>query len=200
MHNFDTPWKISNRLHRWAILPFVRLQFALAGIRWGRGWRMDGMPILQKHRRSLMRFGEGLSLRSTLHSNPLGANHPVILCTWQPGAVLEIGNHFAMTGGAVIAAQRITIGNNVAVGANTTIIDTDFHPLNPAQRKTNPQDAQTAPVVIEDDVFIGMNCLILKGVTIGQGSVIGAGSVVTRHVPAGTIVAGNPAKIIGNQK
>jgi len=144
-----------------------------------------------------MRFGEGLQLRSSVRSNPLGPNHPVILCVWQAGAILEIGHDFGMTGGSIVAAERITIGDWVTVGANTTIIDTDFHPLDPIQRRLHPQEAKTAPVVIENGVFIGMNCLILKGVTIGQGSVVGAGSVVTRDVPPGTIVAGNPARVIG---
>jgi acetyltransferase-like isoleucine patch superfamily enzyme len=144
-----------------------------------------------------MVFGDRLQLRSTARANPLGANHAVILCTWQAGAVLEIGADFGMTGGSICAAQRITIGDRVAVGANTTILDTDFHPLDPGQRRSDPQAARTAAVVIEDDVFIGMNCLILKGVRIGQGSVVGAGSVVTRDVPAGAIVAGNPARVIG---
>lgn len=143
-----------------------------------------------------MRFGPRLGLRSRVRSNPLGPNHPVILCTWQAGAVLTIGADFGMTGGSIVAAECITIGDRVTIGANTTIIDTDFHPLDPEQRRLHPQEARTAPVVIEDDVFIGMNCLILKGVTIGRGSVIGAGSVVTKSVPPGVIVAGNPERMI----
>jgi acetyltransferase-like isoleucine patch superfamily enzyme len=107
-----------------------------------------------------------------------------------------VGDNFAMSGGVLCAAQRITIGDNVAVGANSTIVDSDFHPLSPEERKRHPADGKTATVVVADDVFIGMNCLILKGVTVGRGSVIGAGSVVTRDVPPGVIVAGNPARII----
>jgi acetyltransferase-like isoleucine patch superfamily enzyme len=109
---------------------------------------------------------------------------------------MEVGANFAMTGGTLCAAEQITIGDNVTIGANCIIVDTDFHPLEVENRRLNPQDAKTAPIVIEDDVFIGMNCLVLKGVHIGKGSVIGAGSVVTRDVPAGVIVAGNPARII----
>ena len=102
-----------------------------------------------------------------------------------------------MTGGSLVAANRITIGNDVNIGANSTVIDTDFHPLDPIERREKPQSSETAPIVIDDDVFIGMNCIILKGVTIGQNSVIGAGSVVYKsHVPPDVIVAGNPAKII----
>jgi len=143
-----------------------------------------------------MHFGSGLSLRSSVASNPLGPNHPVILCTWKPGAILEIGDDFAMTGGSICAAERITIGKNVSVGANCTIIDTDFHPLNQEFRRLHPQESNTAPILIKDDVFIGMNCMILKGVTIGHGSVIGAGSVVTKDMPSFVIVAGNPARVI----
>jgi acetyltransferase-like isoleucine patch superfamily enzyme len=193
---WNTPWKVKNELCCWLAYPKVRLLFAINGIPWRCGWRFHGVPIIQKHRRSVMRFGAGFRLRSSTCSNPLGANHPVILCTWQAGAVLEIGANFNMTGGALCAAERIVIGDNVTVGANTTIIDTDFHPLAPEIRRMRPQDAQTAPILIGDDVFIGMNCLILKGATIGQGSVIGAASVVTRDIPPGVIVAGNPATLV----
>lgn len=193
---FDTPWKIGNELWRWLAYPRVRLLFAMNGIAWGSDWRIHGVPIIQKHRHSRMSFGPGLGLRSSVRSNPLGPNHPVVLNTWQAGAVLEIGANFVMTGGTICAAERIIIKNHVAVGANTIIIDTDFHPLHPEARRLHPQEAQTAPVLIGDSVFIGMNCLILKGVTIGQGSVVGAGSVVTQDVPPYVIVAGNPARIV----
>lgn len=193
---WDTPWKVWNQLWRWLAYPRVRLLFALNGVPWGRGWRFYGVPIIQKHRRSRMTFGPGLQLRSSLRSNPLAPNRPVVLATWQAGAVLEVGANFGMTGGTICAAERIIIKDNVVVGANTTIMDTDFHPLDPKQRKLQPSDARIAMIVIEDDVFIGMNCLILKGVTIGQGSVVGAGSVVTKDVPPGVIAAGNPARIV----
>lgn len=193
---FNTPWKIWNEFLRWLVLPWVWSTFTINGISWGSSWRFYGVPIIQKHRQSIMRFGTGLGLRSSECSNPLGSTHPVILCTWHAGAILEIGDDFSMTGGSIVAAECITIGDCVAVGANTTIIDTDFHPLDPQERRLHPQGAKTAPVVIEDNVFIGMNCLILKGVTIGRGSVVGAGSVVTKDVPAGMIVAGNPACVI----
>lgn len=192
----NTPWKITNRILSWFVYPYIRFFFALNRISWGRGWRFYGTPIIQKHRKSSMSFGAHLQLRSSCNSNPLGPNHPVILCTWEPGAVLAIGDNFAMTGGSICAAEKIAIGSNVSVGANCTIVDTDFHPLDPEFRHQHPQEATTAPVTIEDDVFIGMNCLILKGVTVGRGSVIGAGSVVTKDVPSCVIVAGNPAKVL----
>ena len=192
----DSPWKLANELRRRLALPWVRVLFAVNGISWGRGWRLHGTPIIQKHRRSLIRFGSGLGLRSWVRSNPLGITHPVILCTWQAGAVIEAGTNFAMSGGTLCAASRITIGDNVAIGANTTVVDNDFHPLAAQGRRLTPQNGKTAPVTIEDDVFIGMSCLVLKGVRLGRGCVIGAGSVVASDVPAGVIAAGNPARPI----
>jgi acetyltransferase-like isoleucine patch superfamily enzyme len=191
-----TPWKVRNELCRCLAYPRIRVLFAFYGIPWRKGWRFYGTPIIQKHRLSKMSFGPGLQLRSYVRSNPMAPNHPVILSTWQEGAHLEVGSNFRMTGGSICAAAKIAIGNNVVVGANTTIIDTDFHPLDWAQRWSRPSEGRTSAVVIQDDVFIGMNCLILKGAKIGQGSVIGAGSVVTDEVPPQVIAAGNPLAII----
>jgi acetyltransferase-like isoleucine patch superfamily enzyme len=192
----DAPWKLKNELRRWLAYPRVRFLFAMNGIPWDCSWRIHGVPIIQKHRNSRMSFGPGLGLRSSIQSNPLAPNHPVVLTTWRKGACLEIGANFAMTGGTICAAQRIVIGNNVTVGANTTITDTDFHALDGKQRRLESTGGGTAGIVIEDDVFVGMNCLILKGVKVGEGSVIGAGSVVTADVPPHVIAAGNPTKVI----
>jgi acetyltransferase-like isoleucine patch superfamily enzyme len=189
----DTPWKLHNEAARFMAYPWVRLLFAIYRIPWGKHYRFYGVPILQKHRRSTMTFGDRLQLRSNSLSNPLGINHPVVLATMKAGAVLKIGNGFSMSGGAICTAEEIQIGNNVAVGANSTIVDTDFHSLDPYIRIHRPLEANTRPVHIEDEVFIGTACLIMKGVTIGKGSVIGAGSVVTRNIPAGVIAAGVPA-------
>lgn len=191
-----TPWKLRLEITRMALLPLARLQCALAGVAWGKGWLFYGLPILQRHRASTMHFGAHLTLRSLAASNPLAPNHPVVLTTREAGAALSIGDHVGITGGAVVCAQRVSIGSRVMIGANSILCDTDFHPLDAAVRRERPLDAATAPVVIEDDVFIGMGCLILKGVTIGRGSVIGAGSVVTRDVPAGVIAAGSPTRVI----
>ena len=193
----EMPWKAVNELDRLLLLPLARLYVRGAGVRWGHGWRLYGLPIIQKHRRSELTIGEGLELRSTVRSNPLGPNRPCVLSTRRANAHLVIGDNFAMTGGSVVCEESITIGNRVTVGCNTIIADTDFHPLDPARRSEHPLDGTTAPLVIEDDVFIGMQVIILKGVRLGMGCVIGAGSVVTRDVPAGAVAAGNPAQVLG---
>lgn len=191
-----TPWKVGNELRRLALVPIARLYFALVGVVWQSGFRLYGLPIIQKYRPSVLSLGQGAELRSIQRSNSLSPNHAVMLTTRRAGAILTIGAHFGMTGGVICAEERIEIGDRVLVGANCTITDTDFHPLDPAERQRDPLGGKTAPIVIENDVFIGMHSLILKGVTIGAGSAIGAGSVVTRSIPAGMIAAGNPARVI----
>ena len=192
----DTPWKGINELKRRIALPYIRFLFALHSIPWEGNYRFYGVPIIEKHRLSQMRFGRGMQLRSSVRSNPLGPNHAVILATWKENAILAVGDNFGMSGGVLCAAECISIGNRVVVGANTIIIDTDFHPSDIELRQMNAGAGATEPVKIEDDVFIGMNSLILKGVTIGRGSVIGAGSVVTGSIPPFSIAAGNPARVI----
>lgn len=190
------PWLVKLEVGRCLALPFLRLLFALQGISWGARWRILGRPIIQRYGRSRIELGDGVVLRSWKASNPLVPHHPVVLATRSEEAVIKVGEDCGFTGTTIVAAERIEIGNRVQVGANSTIVDTDFHPLTPEGRLKDMANGRHRRVIIHDDVFIGMNSLILKGVEIGKGSVIGAGSVVVRSVPPRTIVAGNPARVI----
>jgi maltose O-acetyltransferase len=96
----------------------------------------------------------------------------------------------------VIAEQSVTIGAGCLIGDAVLIIDSDFHDLSASGRRHLP--ALPAPVILEDNVFIGSRVIILKGVTIGKDSIIGAGSVVTKSIPPGVIAGGNPARVIRN--
>ena len=106
-----------------------------------------------------------------------------------------------MSGVTIYAREGITIGERCVIGGNVKILDNDFHPVDPALRISNPcENYGKAPIVIGNNVFVGCNSLILKGVTIGENSVIGAGSVVCNSVPANCVVAGNPARIVKRLK
>ncbi len=120
-----------------------------------------------------------------------------------------IGDFTLLNGALIMAEDRIDIGSHCLVSWNVGIADSDFHPLEPAQRIIDSQALapffkdrpprprlKTAPVKIGDNVWIGMNAVILKGVTIGENSVVAAGAVVTKSVPANTVVAGNPAVVV----
>jgi acetyltransferase-like isoleucine patch superfamily enzyme len=113
------------------------------------------------------------------------------------GARISIGGGTSFSNNVqLFAEQSITIGARCLIGDAVLILDSDFHDLSAAGRHSRP--AITAPVVLEDNVFVGSRVIILKGVTIGKDSVIGAGSVVVRSIPPGVIAAGNPAKVIRN--
>jgi len=120
-----------------------------------------------------------------------------------------IGDFTLLNGALIMAEESIEIGSYCLVSWNVGIADSDFHPLEPAQRlidaqalapyfKNRPPRPQltTAPVRIADNVWIGMNAVILKGVNIGENSVVAAGSVVTKSVEPNTVVAGNPAVVV----
>ncbi len=149
--------------------------------------------MIQRCRGSQIIIGPGAYIRSWRSSNPLAPAHAVVLATRRPGAKILIGRDVGLTGTTIVAAERIEIGDRVQVGSNSTIVDTDFHPLDPAERQADFLAGAHAPVIIEEDVFIGMSCLILKGVHLGKGAVIGAGSVVTSSIPAGGDRSGKPS-------
>lgn len=157
-----------------------------------------GMPILTHAPGSSLSIGDRCLICSRSSQTALGVGHPVILRTLRAGAALRIGAGVRMSGTTICAAERVTIGDRCVIGADVIIADTDFHALDPVLR-ASPADAVHAavrPVTIGSDVFIGGRSIILKGVQIGQGAVIGAGSVVAIDVPGGMTVAGNPARII----
>ena len=96
--------------------------------------------------------------------------------------------------------ESARIGNNMKIGGCVLITDTDAHPMDYVARRSSNEGTKSAPVVIEDDVWVGAHCIILKGVTIGARSIIGAGSVVTKSIPADCVAAGNPCRVIKNLK
>jgi acetyltransferase-like isoleucine patch superfamily enzyme len=191
-----TPWKAAIEIRRLLVMPFVRAYFAAHGIAWGSGWRIYGRPVIQRHRGSRIIIGDSLELRNWVASSPLGVDHRCMLTTWSAGAVIEIGRGVGITGGAICANESIRIGDRVRIGANCTIVDTDFHPLEASARMTSPAAGAGSPVTIGDEAFIGMQVMILKGSRIGSGAVIGAGSVVAGEIPPRVIAAGNPARVL----
>jgi acetyltransferase-like isoleucine patch superfamily enzyme len=142
-----------------------------------------------------MEIGRRFTACSISRCNSIGVLQRVILKTTTSAAVLRIGDEVGVSGCSISASERIEIADRVLIGSGCLITDSDAHPLDPAARRRN-EPPRTAPIVIEEDVFIGARSIVLKGVRIGRGSVIGAGSVVARSIPAGVVAAGNPARVV----
>lgn len=127
----------------------------------------------------------------------------------EPSGFVEVGDDSMLVGPVFMCSDRITVGKRVMISYHVTIADSDFHPIDPDQRKRDAIAISpfgdrsqrpaypSKPVVIEDDVWIGIGAIILKGVHIGKGARIGAGAVVTSDVPADVEVFGNPARPVG---
>jgi acetyltransferase-like isoleucine patch superfamily enzyme len=131
------------------------------------------------------------------------------LMIFRSGGSIKIGSDCYIGENSFIWSQSgIRIGNNVLISHNVNIQDTNAHPLNHLERREDYRvilnegysisntNIITKPIAIMDDAWIGFNSIILKGVTIGEGAVVAAGSVVTNDVPDYAVVAGNPAVVI----
>lgn len=142
-----------------------------------------------------LKIGDNFYLSSGNSVNPIASNLQADVYV-EPGAALTIGNNVGMSSTRLWIHESAKIGNNVKIGGCVLITDTDAHPMDYMARRSSNEGTKSAPVVIEDDVWIGAHCIILKGVTIGARSVIGAGSVVTKSIPADCVAAGNPCRVI----
>lgn len=114
----------------------------------------------------------------------------------RPAGKITIGNNVVLQGTAIVAYQSVIIEDHVIFGPNVTVMDSSGHPLTQRGSANEAERVTAAPVHIKEHAWIGMNTLILKGVTIGRHAVVGAGSVVHQDVPDNVVICGNPAKIV----
>ncbi|TMM53790.1 acyltransferase [Maribacter algarum] len=141
-------------------------------------------------------LGEGVQINSNLFSNPIGGDTRTLFSVFK-GATLSIGDYSGFSNIAISCKEKVTIGKHVKIGGGVKIYDSDFHSLNFEDRKNPKTDIPIIkPIELKDGCFIGAHSIILKGVTIGKESIIGAGSLVTKSVPDGEIWGGNPIKFI----
>lgn len=171
-----SPWKVVNEILMYLIKPFVFVYLKFNGVKIGKGFKFYGLPRIYKTYGSSITIGDNFESRNWWFCNPLGINHPLILCTWSKNAVISIGNDVGVSGGSIVSNTKIEIGDRVLIGANSTIIDTDFHPTK-GNKRYSKDNIKSAEVVIGNDVFIGMNSIILKGAKIKEGGLVPAGEV-----------------------
>lgn len=168
-----------------------------------------GQECFLERRDSFKRF------RSTREAGLVLGNR-VRVYTWtefniEPTGQVVVGDDSVLVGAVFMCAESIRIGKRVVVSYNVTIADSDFHPRDPELRRADaisnaPEGNRHSrphviaqPVIIEEDVRIGIGAILLKGIRVGRGAVIGAGAVVSHDVPSGAVVIGNPGRIVNDQ-
>lgn len=163
------------------------------GIQLGKGCSFHGPVSFKRAPYSTIFIGEKCKFNSAPCSNRIGVNRPCMISTLKAESQVHIGSGCGFSGTVIAAGKEIVLGDNVRCGANTLIMDTDWH----------EGDARAGPdlsVRIGNDVWLGVNVTVLKGVEIGNGTIVGAGSVVTSSLPGNVVAAGSPAKVLRTLK
>ena len=182
---------------------YNQILFKLNNVHHGKNFKVfNKIYLIDK---GTIRIGNDFMFTSGDCINPISRNLRGCIYTEQD-AKITIGDRVGISSSSFWISKELTIGNDVKIGADTLIIDTDSHQIDYRLRKKFPHNQEealflnsqihSAPITIEDDVWIGAKCIILKGVTIGARSIIGAGSVVTKNIPSDCVAAGNPCKPI----
>lgn len=192
MYIFDKILNIPRAIKRFFYIAINKLKFRLCGVKLGLNSQIYTQVYLQN--RGNISIGNNFIFTSGEMFNPLCRNIRGGICA-RKNANIIIGNNVGISSACIWAIDRIEIGNNVLIGGDSLIVDSDFHSLNYLDRRNEELDVQnrvSKSVVIEDDVLIGTRVVILKGVHIGARSIIAAGSIVTKDIPSDCVAGGNP--------
>lgn len=202
-------FRIYPAIKQFYYLYWNRVYFRLLGIKYGNNFQVNNKVYIRGW--GYMSIGGDFRFSSGDSINPICRNIRGEFYFDSPDAKIVIGDRVGMSSTCIRAKSTITIGNDVNIGGDCLIMDSDTHPLDYLKRRRNYACTRqnmserelaelnpSAPIVIEDDVWIGARCQILKGVTIGARSVIAAGSVVTKDIPSDVVAGGVPCRVIRN--
>ncbi len=172
--------------YNYAMLAFNRVKF--------KNFVINGKIYIRN--KGEITLGKNFKCNSGTYYNPIGGDTICrIICN--TGGKIIIGNNVGISNSTIVCSDTVIIHDNVYIGGGCKIWDTDFHSIDWKERVSHCDiNAKKQPVIIENFAFIGGGSLILKGITIGEGAVIGANSVVTSCIPKYEVWGGNPAKFI----
>lgn len=184
---FDSVRKFCDSLYNNFVLKYKKITVGKNLIINGKLWFQGSGKMI---------IGDNVRITSRKRTNPLGGESRTSIVLAQ-GAVFRIGNNVGISNSFFKIKEAIIIHDHVDIGGDCKFYDSDMHSVEYNHRKEDPDiHVKTKEIVIEDGAWIGAHCIILKGVTIGARSVIGAGSVVTCDIPSDELWAGNPARFI----
>ncbi len=176
------------------MLPFKIIFLWINNVNYSKRPILGGLPIINNA--GELNLGSNVQITSSARFNMVSGKQKTCLGVGK-NAVLSIGDNVGISNACIFALEKIIIEEEVLVGGGASIYDSDFHALLYHQRIQRPDtNIKSAPVVIRKGAFIGTEAIIMKGVEIGERSVIAAKSVVTRSVPPDEIWGGNPAKFL----
>lgn len=175
---------------------YTKFVFKLKGVKFRSNLSVSGKVYMLKRTDSSFTLGENVRINSGYRINPFGGEGKMLFILGKKAKLL-IGNNVGISNSSIHCYKEITIENDVIIGGGVKIFDTDFHSINFKDRLDRPDmNIMKAAICIKKGAFIGGYSIIGKGITIGERTVIGAGSVVTQDIPNDEIWAGNPAKFI----
>jgi acetyltransferase-like isoleucine patch superfamily enzyme len=192
---FETAFKVRRKCNLLIYNHLIHFVCYIKGVKVGRKVDFNGFPVIRRCYDSKILIGDNCTFNSAKNSVHIGLQKRCTFVTRNEKAEIIFGKNTGASGLTVVSCSKVQIGDNVLIGAHCHIYDTDFHHSDPNNR-LNKYNIPTRPIIIEDNVFIGFNCFISKGVTIGENSVIGANSVVLNDIPKNSIALGNPCKVI----
>jgi len=182
----------------WGTLIF-RVKALVFGVEIQRGAKCYGPIHIMRAPRSIISIGNNVTIvSSSMRCTASSIYAPAKLRTWSPTSKIIIEDNVGLNGTSIAARSKtIRIGQGTQIAPNVVIMDSDYHALWPPENRTmNPAFERDDNVIIGSNVWIGSSCIILKGIIVGDNSIIAAGSVVTRDVPPNVLAGGVPAKFI----
>ena len=177
--------------------PLWLLELRIRGVQTKAPITLVGQPICSRYPGSFISFGSGVALDSAIRSNRLGGFSPCVVRTVTATARIQLGDRVGLSNSVIVAGNSIEIGEDTILGSGVMILDNDFHVMGTGFSWVSECSKNSKPIKIGRGCFIGSRSMILKGVTLGDRAIIGAGAVVTKDVPAYSMAAGNPARIVG---